>query len=368
VPFPDACCFQLDYNRRQMSILSLLAVPFLIALNAFFVAAEYAVLAIRPGDVESLRASEWKGVVGAIDRLKNNPASTIGTIQVCITMTNLLLGWIGEPAMSALLEKMFGPLVTWSPRTFTAISVALSFLIVTLLTVVLSELLPKALTLRFASPAAILTAIPVTYIQTFVSPLVWLMNKIANSITRPLGLGRVEEFEKQTISADELKVLANQAAADGVVTHQERQIILASLSLGRRKAKEIMVHRSQVQFIDVNRSMDENKQIVDSALHSRFPLCQGELDKAIGVLSAKDFLTAYHAGGDTSMLQLIAHPPVFVPDMISLDRLLSHIRENHAQMVFLVNEYGSVQGLVTLQDLVDELVGVEQDHNENPPA
>ena len=338
-------------------MFSLLAVPFLIALNAFFVAAEYAVLAVRAGDIESLRKGGWKRVVASIENLKGDPASTIGTIQVCITMTNLLLGWIGEPAMSALLERIFGPLILFSPRVFTTVSVALSFIIVTLLTVVLSELLPKALTLRFAGPAAVLTAVPVIFIQKLVSPLVWLMNKIANAITRPLGLGRVEDFERQTVTADELRMLANQAVADGVVTPQERQIILASLTLGRRKAKEIMIHRSQVQMIDINRSMDENKQIVDSALHSRFPLCQGELDKTIGVMSAKDFLTAYHAGGDTSMLQLIASPPIFVPDMVTLDRLLAELQEHRAQMVFLANEYGTVQGLVTLQDVIDELIG-----------
>jgi len=354
----------LGYNRPSMSTLSLLAVPFLIALNAFFVAAEYAMLALRPGDIESLRQGGWKRVVLSVEKLKSNPASTIGTIQVCITMTNLLLGWIGEPAMSALLGRILGPLITLSPRVFTTMSVTLSFIIVTLLTVVLSELLPKALTLRFAGPAAVLTAVPVTFVQTFVSPLVWLMNKIANAITRPLGLGRVEDIEKHAVTADELRLLANQAFADGVVTPKERQIILASLTLGRRKAKEIMIHRSQVQMIDINKSMEASKQIVDSALHSRFPLCQGELDKTIGVMSAKDFLTAYHAGGDTSMLQLIASPPIFVPDMVTLDRLLAELQEHRAQMVFLANEYGTVQGLVTLQDVIDELIG----GNDSPPA
>ena len=124
-----------------MSIASLAAVPFLIAMNAFFVAAEYAVLALRPGDIETLRRKGWKRTAEASVSLKSNPGTTIGTIQVCITMTNLLLGWIGEPAMSALLEKLFGPVIAFSPRFFTAISVGLSFLIVTLLTVVLSCLL-----------------------------------------------------------------------------------------------------------------------------------------------------------------------------------------------------------------------------------
>lgn len=197
---------------------------------------------------------------------------------------------------------------------------------------------------------------PITLLAKVVAPLVWVMNLLANAITLPLGLGRVEDAEKQTVSADELKLMANQAVEDGVVTPQERRIILASLTLGRCKARDIMVHRKLVQFVDVSKSMDDNKQTVDSALHSRFPLCNIELDKTIGVLSAKDFLTAYHAGGDTAMLQLISHEAIFVPEMITLDKLLTQLRDNKAQMVFLVDEYGSVQGMVTLQDVVDELI------------
>src|SRR5215207_1229202 len=197
---------------------SLAAVPLLIGLNAFFVISEYAVVATRPAQVEALRVRGYKRAAAAMAVLKASPASAIGAIQVCITMTNLLLGWIGEPAMSALLRDLFHPLVRVLPApAFTALSTGLSFVLVTLLTVVFSELLPKAMTLRFVEPAARFTAVPVLAIQRAIFPLVWIMNATANAVTRPLGLGRVEDFENQQVTIEELRLMANQAAADGVV-------------------------------------------------------------------------------------------------------------------------------------------------------
>lgn len=334
----------------------LLLVPVLIALNAFFVAAEYAVIAIRPGQVANLRSHGRNRTVRAIERLKKNPGSAIGTIQVCITMTNLLLGWIAEPAMTAVLQMAFAPLMQLSPGVMTVVSTAFGFVIVTLLTVVLSELLPKALTLRFAELAALLTAWPIVAVQVALRPLVWVMNLLANLVIRPLGIGRVDDLEVQNVSVEELRILADQAASAGVLTPRERSVILSGLTLGRRKAREILVHRTKVQFLDLTRSMDQNKELVDQLLHSRFPLCDGDLDHTVGVIKVKEFLTAYAAGGETTMLRLIAETPVFVPQMVTLDQLLRTFREHRTEMVFLVSEYGSVEGIVTLRDVMDELL------------
>jgi CBS domain containing-hemolysin-like protein len=272
-------------------------------------------------------------------------------------MTNLMLGWIGEPAMSAVLYKMFGPLVRISPGVMGAISTALSFIVVTLLTVVLSELLPKALTLRYAETAATLTASIVLGIKKAVSPLVWLMNKLANAITRPLGLGSVEQMESGQVSMDELRLLAMQAGDEGVLTPRERSLVLNSLALGRRKAREVMVPRTRIAYLDLRKSMDDNRQVVDEHLYSRLPLCEGDLDHVIGVVHVQEFLAAQEAGGDVSVLRLIARPAVFIPEALPLDRLLATFHERRTQIVFLVDEYGGVEGMLTLQDVVDELIG-----------
>lgn len=337
---------------------SLVAVPFLIALNAFFVAAEYAVVAIRPQQIEAMRLKRWKRAARAIERLKSNPASAIGAIQVCITMTNLLLGWIGEPAMSALLIRMLGPLgQVIPPVAFHTGSLILAFVIVTLLTVVFSELLPKALTLRYVATAAALTAVPISVIGRTIQPLVWLMNAMANAVTKPLGLGSVDEIEKENVTVGELRLMATQAGEQGALTDRSKSLVLNSLAIAERRAEQIMVPRTKIAYLDLQLSMDDNRRVMNEYLYTRLPLCDGGIDHVIGVVPTKEFLSAYNAEGDVRVLSLIAHPPVFVPVNMPLDRLLAAFHENRTQMIFLVDEHGGVEGLVTLQDVVDELVG-----------
>ncbi|MGB7158216.1 MAG: hemolysin family protein [Tepidisphaeraceae bacterium] len=346
---------------------SLASVPFLIAVNAFFVISEYAVVAARPATIAALRQRGRTRAASAMERLKEDPTSAIGAIQVCITMTNLMLGWIGEPAMSAVLHRAFGPIIELSPRLMTAVSTVLSFILVTLLTVVFSELLPKALTLRYVEHAAAATAAPVLAIQRAIFPLVWVMNTMANLITRPLGLGRVEEFEEGGVTADELRLLANQAVADGVVTPREQSLILNALTIGKRRANEIMVPRTRVAYVDMQRSMEENIRIVEQHLHSRVPLCDGGMDRVVGVIRTRELLTAFYAGGDTTVLTLLALPTVFVPERITLDRLIEVFHDKRTEMVFLVDEYGGVEGIVTQRDVLDELLRATHPDRPNPP-
>lgn len=337
--------------------LSLAAVPLLIALNAFFVIGEYALVAARPAQLRSLRKRGRLRSANALESLKADSASSIGAIQVCITMTNLLLGWIGEPAMSAVLHRLFGPLIRAWPTTFGSISTLLSFIVVTLLTVVFSELLPKAMTLRYVELAVAVTAIPLLAIQKAIFPLVWLMNKMANVVTRPLGLGRIEEFGgEERVTADDLRHLTTQAAREGGVSARELSLVLNSLAIGNRRAKQIMVPRTRVAYLDLQRSMEENRRVIEQHLFSRLPLCDGGIDHVVGIIRIKEFLEAYYAHGDTPVLSLIAQPAIFMPETIVLERLIEAFHEHHTQMLFLVDEHGGVEGLVTLKDLLDGLL------------
>ena len=336
---------------------SLPAVPILIALNAFFVAAEYAIVAIREPQIEALRRRGHGRAARAMARLKQDPASAIGAIQVCITMSNLLLGWVGEPAMTHLLGLAFAPLEGVVPAgVFRGVSFGLSFVIVTLLTVVFSELLPKALTLRYVPNVAVLTGVTVAGVLAAVRPLVWLMNKTADLVTRPLGLGSVTDMEKDWHTAEEIRQIAAQAAAHGALTPQERSLVLNSLALGRRRARQVMVPRMRVQYLDLRRSMDENRRVMNEYLHTRLPLCDGGLDHVVGWVPTKEFLSAYNESGDTQVLRLLAREPVFQPEGVTLDKLLAVFHRRRTELVFVVDEFGGVEGIVTLQDVVDELL------------
>lgn len=334
--------------------LQLLAVPFLIAVNAFFVVAEYALVSVRTGQIEELRKRRPRAAI-ALRALKDRMASAIGTIQICITMTNLMLGSIGEPAMTQVLQMLFSGLPD-GPVT-QAVSITLSFIIVTLLTVVLSELVPKAVTLQYTVPLAIATARPILLIQAMLKPLVWVMDTSASLTTRVMGLGDVN-IEDAAVTAEELRHITADAAESGNLTLRERTLILNSLTLGRRTAAEIMVPRVRVNYLDVQRSMKENLDAISSYLFSRMPLCDGGMDNVIGVVYTKEFLTAVdETEGDSSVLLLIAHLPVFAPVTIAMDRLLTRFHDDKTHLMFLVDEHGGVQGIVTLTDVVNELVG-----------
>jgi putative hemolysin len=342
-------------------------VPVLIAANAFFVAGEYALIAIRPGQIASLRKQGHLATAAAGDHLRSQLAAAIGVIQLCITLVNLLLGWLGEPALSAILERLFGPLVKLlSEGVFDAVATAIAFALVTLLTTVFSEMLPKALTLRYIPVVATFTFVPVRVICRVLRPFVGIMNFTANLLTRPLGLGRVQDLgEGDAAGAEEIRLMTRQAVADGELSEQERSLILNSLSLGRRKARQIMIPRVRVAYLDVQKTMRENRAIMNERLYSRLPLCDGGLDNVIGVVPVKEFLAAYLAEGyqdggdegDSSVLQLLARPPVYAPESVPLDKLLILFDTQHTQLILLVDEHGGMEGIVTLRDVVDELVG-----------
>jgi CBS domain containing-hemolysin-like protein len=348
---------------------ALAAVPLLIGLNAFFVAAEYALVAVRSPQIEALARAGRRRAARAMGKLKADPASAIGAIQVCITMTNLLLGWVGEPAMTQLLSLLFAPLARFIPHgVFRGLSFGLSFVIVTLLTVVFSELLPKALTLRYVPRVATFTAVPVLLVLRLTRPLVWVMNTTADAVTRPLGLGSVTEMEKEWHTAEEIRHITAQAAEQGALSAAERSLVLNSLAFGRRRARQVMVPRTRVVCLDLRRPMDDNRRIINDHLHTRFPLCDGGLDRVIGWVPTKEFLAAYHAEGDVSVLRLLARKPVFQPEGVTLDKLLATFHAEQTEIVFVVDEYGGVEGIVTLQDVVDELLaGLIPSHDGRAP-
>lgn len=335
----------------------LLLLPILIAANAFFVSGEYVTVAIRRPQISAMYDSGWRRTAGYLQRLRANIASTIGGIQVCITMTNLVLGWLGEPAMTAVIYRALTPM-GWvlSPATTTAISIVLAFTLVTVATVILSELLPKALTLQHLFLVAKLVAGPLLLILIVIRPLVWLMDRTANLLSRLLGLGPIR-IEETPPGIEELKAITQ----DAELGHQERALILNTLGLSDLRADDVMVPRVKVASLDLQRTMEANREVMEERLFSRLPLCNGGMDHIVGIIYTKEFLAAYPETNDSSVLQLLARPAIFAPATISVDRLLSLFMEKHSRMIILVDEYGGVDGIATLTDVMDRLLKGERD-------
>ena len=331
----------------------------LLLCNAFFVAAEFAMVTMRNVHIEQLRAKGKPRTAVILTRLKEQLAGVVGAIQVGITVSSLLIGRVAEPIMSRGIEHLLGdPLEHFmSADLARGISTAIGFLTVTYLTVVFSEQLPKILAIRHVGTFASLTARPIALLMLVTRPLVWLMNKSVNLVTVPLGLGSVDEAEQEIHTVEEIRMITSEAAEHGTLTGRERSLILNSLALGRRTAKAIMVPRVKVAFLDLKKSMDDNRRVMNEHLYSRLPLVDGSIDKVIGIVPTREFLAAFNAEGDTSVLQLLARPAIFAPASVSLDQLLVLVDERRTQMIVLVDEHGGTEGIVTLRDIVDELVG-----------
>ncbi len=333
-------------------------VIFLLLVNAFCVAAEFAIVALRNVQIEQLRARGKPRTAAILVKLKKQISSTVGALQVGITITNLLLGGLGEPIMTEGLTHLLGPVFTVLPASIRhGVATAMGFFLVTYLTVVFSEQLPKVMAIRYVPLVSALVARPTKLLLTLTWPLVWVMNKSANLVTRPLGMGSVDDAEKEIHSVDEIRLITSEAAEHGTLTNRERSLILNSLALGRRTARQIMVPRVKVAYLDLKKTMDLNRQVMNEHLYSRLPLCDGSIDKVVGIVPTREFLAAFNAEGDTSVLQLISRPAIFAPSTISLDKLLVLVDERRTQMVILVDEHGGMEGIVTLRDIVDELVG-----------
>lgn len=332
-------------------------VPVLILINAYFVACEYALVSIRTSQIPLIIKLGYRRTAVALRFLKNHMASSIGAIQVGITLSNLVLGWIGEPAMRELIEWVISPMGKIIPPTVMhPLATGVGFLIVTLLTVVLGELLPKATTLRHTIGIARLTLPPLIPIQRVFLPLVWVMNVTADRISRMLGLGPLE-IEGRPMSADEISAITTESGEAGALTPRQRSLVLNSLALGRKTAEQVMVPRVKVACLDVQWSMEQNMKVIEEHLFSRFPLCDGGMDHVVGVIYTKEFLVAYQAQADASVLSLLARKVIFAPVTLPLDRLLATFHEQKSHMLLLVDEYGGIDGLVTLTDVVDEILG-----------
>jgi CBS domain containing-hemolysin-like protein len=342
----------------------LLLLPLLIATNAYFVAAEYALVAIRSVQIEQLRAIGRRRTARAMSAMKEDPGSAIGVIQLGITLVSLLLGYIGEPAVGRFIERIVHPLLGSTSVAGSWISFGVSFLIVTVLTVVFSELLPKALTLKFVPTVASFTGVPMYWLMRLLKPMVLMMTFMANMVSKPLGLGGVDEAEREWHTAEEISLIATEAADHGELSSGERSLILNTLALGRRTARQIMVPRVKVAYLDLTWTMDDNRRVMDEHLYSRLPLCNDGIDHVIGIVPTREFLHAFHEAADVSVLQLLARPAVFAPATIPIDKLLVLLDEKRTQMVTLVDEHGGVEGIVTLRDVVDELVGRPIEKNE----
>ncbi|NLE75712.1 MAG: HlyC/CorC family transporter [Chloroflexi bacterium] len=341
-----------------MDLLKLLAVAALVLANGFFVAAEFSLVSVRRTRVNELLAAgreSARTVLHAID----DPDRFIAATQLGITMASLALGWIGEPALAHLLE----PLLGWLPGAGSVVAshtlaVALSFFVITFLHVVVGELAPKSIALQYPEETAFRVAGPTILTENLTRPLIWLLNGAGNGVLRLVGL-RAPTGHQRAHSVEELKMLIADSEQGGVLDMAEMEMLRRAFDFGERRVNEAMIPRPDVVGMEADATVADLLKVFRQARHSRFPVYEEDLDNVIGVVSIKDVLQALAAGTIAYQrpLRSLAKPTLFVPETKSIASLLAQMRDQRIQLAVVIDEYGGTAGIVTAEELVEEIVG-----------
>lgn len=335
----------------------LLALLFVLA-NGFFVAAEFALVKVRPTQLAellergSVRAKLTRRILKRLD-------AYLAAAQIGITFASLALGWIGEPAFAGLLIPLLKFLGPFGEPLAHSIAITISFILISALHIVFGEQVPKFLAIEKPMQTALWTAhlLRGFYVVTF--PAIWVLRTLTNGALRIFGI-RPSETEETVHSVDELRMMLASSEKAGILSEENREIIEGVFQFSKRTARQIMVPRTDVVVLSVTRTIEENLETIRTTRHTRYPLCEESLDHTIGLIHVKDLLLAQLRGPGRSLLDL-KRDILFVPENSTVESLLSQFIENKTHMAVILDEYGGSSGIVSLENITEELFGQIQD-------
>jgi CBS domain containing-hemolysin-like protein len=335
---------------------SIVAIVLLLAANAFFVAAEFALVRVRTFRIEGL-AERGSRVARVTATQLGHLDAYLAACQLGITMASLGLGWVGEPAVAALLEPLFRA-AGLSDAALHTVSFLVGFLLFSSLHIVVGEQVPKTFAIRQAEVMALAVAYPLHFFYLLCFPLNWALNRASQATLRLFGVKDADHAEG--LSAEDLREFIVASRAQGVMRKQEQDMLRGILDLADVEVSEIMTHRKNITMLDASSPPEQLLEQVVASPFSRFPLWQDDHDQIVGVLHAKDLLAAVAergramAGVDVASL---CSTPWYIPDTTPLRRQLIAFRQQRQHLALVVNEYGDLEGLVTLEDVIEEIVG-----------
>lgn len=331
--------------------------PLLILLTAFFVAAEFAAVRVRNTQLDALKGKDPRAALAL--EVHEDLGRHLSSIQVGITICTLAIGATGEDTLVHLLQVAFGRL-PW-PKAGLFLGWALGLLLVTLVQVVLAELLPRNLAIRHSTAWALRTATPLLLWSRLMSPFTKLLIALSRAVERLLGVKEEPGGEDEHLpSEEELRHMLQRSQEEGRIPATRAEMIENLFDFSTRTVAEIAVPRALVVSFDVRRPLEENLARVRNTPHTRIPLVDGDLDHVLGIVHLKELLWAMQAGEPVD-LRAFARPAFLVPEMKLIQGLLLEFQQRRQHLALVVNEHGGVDGLVTLEDVLEELVGEIQD-------
>lgn len=342
-------------------ILGIILGLVLVAANGFFVATEFAIARVRPTQVaEVLEAGRpgAKSLRHAVDHID----AYLAACQLGITISSIGLGFVAKPAFEQLVEPAVDPLTGSAETLAYVLSFAFAFGIVTLLHVVFGELAPKSLAIARNVGTALAIAPPMRAFYIAAKPLVDLFNAMGNAVLKPFGIAPASEVGHAPHSEDELRELIRQSVHEGLLDPSEREYAENVFAFGDLRARQVMVPRGEIDYVTTDQTVQEAARLATSSGHTRLPLCDPEkgLDSPVGVVNAKDLLEAVLEQRNVSLAEL-ARPIRRVPESLAIDALLVDLRADRRHLALVVDELGTVVGLVSLEDVIEEIVGEIED-------
>ncbi|HYG20330.1 MAG TPA: hemolysin family protein [Ohtaekwangia sp.] len=333
---------------------------FLVFLNGFFVAAEFAIVKVRSSQI-ALQAGNASKRAAKI--IIENLDGFLAATQLGITLASLGLGWVGEDVVSKIiLNLMHNFDLQMTEETAHRIALPVAFLTLTVLHIVFGELAPKSLAIRYPTATTLSVSIPLRVFYFLFRPFIKLLNGFANLILKPFGIKPISEQDIH--SEEELKLIIAESEEGGAIESSERELIQNVFDFDDRIVKQIMVPRIKISGISSTASLDQALQIVLKEGYSRYPVYDNNLDEIKGIAHTKDIVQHFINKTNKSLIE-IAHQPYFVTENKPIDHLLREFQKKKVQMAIVISEYGGTIGIVTMEDIIEELVGEIQDEHDH---
>jgi CBS domain containing-hemolysin-like protein len=344
--------------------IGLLLVPALVVLNGLFVAAEFALVSVRKTRVEEMLAKGVKGarpVLAAINDLGRSIAAT----QLGITLTSIALGFVSEPALARLIDPLFGALPAgWQGVLTHSAATTLAFILITFLHVVFGELIPKAVALQIPDRAALWLARPLRAFTRVAAPLIWLMSGTGNAILRALGYRAVTGTE-MVHSVEELLLLIEDTEEAGILDSDQANIVENVFRLSNRRVADCMVPRDKMAALELSTPPDKVLEAARTGAHTRMPVYEGELDNIVGIVNTKDLFYLFSLQG-VVVLHDALYPALFLKPEEEIANALRLFKKSRRPMALVRDDGNKILGLITLEDVLEEIVGEIEDEHDRP--
>ncbi len=350
---------------EDISVGKLLLTLFLVFLNGFFVAAEFAIVKVRTSQIEVHQELNSK-VAGVAKGIVNNLDAYLAATQLGITLASLGLGWVGESSLTPVIMKTFELVGLTGPEWLTIaknVSFPLAFAIITILHIVFGELAPKSLAIHFPTKTTFSIALPLRIFYFVFRPIIWLMNGLANGMLKMFGIEPIHGSDIHT--EEELKMIITESQVGGAIEETERLLLQNVFDFDDRRVINIQTLRKNVSAIEINTSVKEAIDFVISEGYSRYPVYDESLDNIKGVIYAKDLMKAMIQDKEGATIAELMREPIYISENALIKNVLKQFQAKHLQMAIATNEVGEFSGIITMEDILEELVGEIQDEYDN---